>query len=284
MSDDHTPRLGLPYMAAGQAQKHLTLNEALSALDGYVGLAVESRTVATQPAAPADGVLYMIPAGGSTGADWAARAANTIVRFEAGGWIALATFVGQFAYVKDENRILIRAVTNDWRGIGNYVSSLSNLTGVGIGTAQDPANLLTVRAASALFAGVSAGFQIKLNKVAAGDTASLLYQTGFSGRAEIGLTGDDKLHLKVSADGSSWTEAWVTDSSGRTGFGVSAPTARVQVDGAMRVKSYVKTALPSASAEGAGAMIYVSNDAAGATLAFSDGADWRRVHDRAVVA
>ena len=284
MSDDHTPRLGLPYMAAGQAQKHLTLNETLALLDGYVGLAVESRTTTVQPASPAEGAMYMIPPAGASGADWSARPAGALVRWDAGGWTPLATFVGQFAYVKDENRVLIRAVTNDWRGIGNYVTALSNVSNVAIGAGTDGANPLLVKAASALFTGVTAGVQVKLNKTASADTASLLYQTGFSGRAEIGLCGDDKLHLKVSADGSSWTEAWVTDSAGRTGFGVSAPTARVQVDGAVRVKSYAKAALPSASAEGAGAILHVSDDAAGATLVFSDGADWRRVHDRAVVA
>jgi hypothetical protein len=48
---------------------------------------------------------------------------------------------------------------------------------------------------------------LKLNKAAAGDTASLLLQTGLSGRAELGLAGDDALHVKVSPNGSSWFEA-----------------------------------------------------------------------------
>jgi hypothetical protein len=43
--------------------------------------------------------------------------------------------------------------------------------------------------------------------VSACDTASLLYQDAFSGRAELGLAGDDDFHLKVSADGATWKEA-----------------------------------------------------------------------------
>ena len=35
--------------------------------------------------------------------------------------------------------------------------------------------------------------------------------------------------------------------------------------------------------DGAGALIYVWDDAGGAVLAFSDGTDWRRVTDRAVI-
>ncbi len=48
-----------------------------------------------------------------------------------------------------------------------------------------------------------------------------------------------------------------------------------------RVPVVLKTALPSA--EPAGQLVYVSNEAGGAVLAFSDGTNWRRVTDRAVV-
>ena len=100
----------------------------------------------------------------------------------------------------------------------------------------------------------------------------------------MGLCGDDRLHVKVSADGAAWTEALTVEAAtGRVGLGVAA-TSRLHVDGAVRVKGYAKAALPGAGSEGAGALIYVSDDAAGSTLAFSDGTAWRRVHDRAVVA
>ena len=52
MSDDATPRLGLPYLAAAQAQKHVTMNEALSLLDGLVSTSAVSRSLAAQPASP----------------------------------------------------------------------------------------------------------------------------------------------------------------------------------------------------------------------------------------
>ncbi len=46
--------------------------------------------------------------------------------------------------------------------------------------------------------------------------------------------------------------------------------------------SYAVAALPSA-ALWTGAMVFVSNEAGGAVPAFSDGTNWRRVTDRAVV-
>lgn len=45
--------------------------------------------------------------------------------------------------------------------------------------------------------------------------------------------------------------------------------------------SYLKTALPPATT--AGEIIFVSNESGGAVLAFSDGTNWRRVTDRAIV-
>jgi len=45
--------------------------------------------------------------------------------------------------------------------------------------------------------------------------------------------------------------------------------------------SYTVATLPSAAT--AGLMIYVSDETGGAVPAFSDGTDWRRVTDRAVV-
>lgn len=49
------------------------------------------------------------------------------------------------------------------------------------------------------------------------------------------------------------------------------------------VPSTTVAGAPSASTEGAAAIIYVSDEAGGATLAFSDGTNWRRVQDRAVI-
>ena len=63
---------------------------------------------------------------------------------------------------------------------------------------------------------------MKINKALPADTASLLLQSGYSGRAEFGLTGDDDWTVKVSADGASWIEAMKADAaSGR----VTLPSA-----------------------------------------------------------
>lgn len=105
MFDDVTPRLGLPYVVAAQAQKHIPINESLARLDGLVQLAVESRSVPAQPISPASGGVWILPAG-ATGAAWGGQAAGTLMRFEAGAWEALTPAEGVLAWVKDENQMV----------------------------------------------------------------------------------------------------------------------------------------------------------------------------------
>lgn len=52
-------------------------------------------------------------------------------------------------------------------------------------------------------------------------------------------------------------------------------------DGVPQLPSYVKTALPAPAP--AGRMIFVTNDVGGAVPAFSDGTNWLRVTDRAII-
>jgi hypothetical protein len=105
MFDDVTPRLGLPYVVAAQAQKHIPINESLARLDGLVQLAVESRAVAAQPASPVAGGVWILPTS-ATGAAWGGRPAGTLMRFEAGAWEMLAPAEGVLAWVKDENQMV----------------------------------------------------------------------------------------------------------------------------------------------------------------------------------
>lgn len=53
----------------------------------------------------------------------------------------------------------------------------------------------------------------------------------------------------------------------------------------VRGESFTVATLPPADADryGEGTMIYVSDETGGGVMAFSDGTDWRRVTDRAVV-
>jgi len=102
---DTSPNLNFPYLAAGQAQKHVTVNETIQRLDALVQLAVVSATTSAQPASPADGSVYILPAG-KTGADWGAMGDAALAYYRDGAWEEIAPREGWLAYVKDDERLL----------------------------------------------------------------------------------------------------------------------------------------------------------------------------------
>jgi Protein of unknown function (DUF2793) len=94
-------------------------------------------------------------------------------------------------------------------------ADLQGLGVLGVNATADATNKLAVNSSAALFNNIGAGVQIKVNKNVAADSASFLFQTGFSGRAEIGTSGDDDFHFKVSANGSAYFESlWIAGASG----------------------------------------------------------------------
>lgn len=108
-------RLGLPYLAAAQAQKHVTVNETLLRLDALVQLSARSATIAVQPASPSDGDLYLLPAG-KTGAAWGAMADGAIAYYRDGVWEDLTPNIGWRCYAEDEAALYARSASA-WRRI-----------------------------------------------------------------------------------------------------------------------------------------------------------------------
>jgi len=208
-----TPNLALPYIFAAQAQKHVTHNEAIRALDCLVQLSVADRHLAAPPGSPVEGERYLVAAAAS-GA-WVGQSGR-IAAFQDGAWAFYVPRDGWIVWVADENVALVY----DGGAWSTLVGGPIAATTLGInGATADTTNRLAVTSPATLFNHAGNGHQVKVNKNAAGDTASFLYQTGFSGRAEIGLTGDDDFHFKVSSNGSAWFEGIRIDrANGRVSF------------------------------------------------------------------
>jgi hypothetical protein len=98
---------------------------------------------------------------------------------------------------------------------------VTGATQIGVNATPDSTNKLSVNSDAVLFNHNGTTSQVKVNKNAAGNTASHLFQTGFSGRAEFGTIGDDNFTLKTSSDGSAFTTALIAAS---TDGAVSIPT------------------------------------------------------------
>jgi hypothetical protein len=90
-----TPRLSLPFLSVGQAQKEFTHNESLQTLDALVGGAVEGPPLATPPPAPPIGSCYIVAAS-ATGA-WAGKA-QCLAAWTSGGWRFIAPVDGMMLY------------------------------------------------------------------------------------------------------------------------------------------------------------------------------------------
>lgn len=242
---EQSPRLSLSYVAPSQAQKHVTVNETFRRLDALSQLSVLSQTVTAEPGAPAEGDAYILPAS-PTGATWASYSEDDIAVYQDGAWAQIAPIEGLRAWVDDDGALAIYDGAN-WISLSEGGATKK----FGINASADATNRLSVKADAVLFShdDVTPGNDdclVKINKKAAADTGSVLFQTNFSGRAEFGLTGDDDFHVKVSANGSSWTDAAVIDKdNGKVGLGVAAPIYRLDIEDAaatlLRVRRSSKT-------------------------------------------
>ncbi len=101
----NSSNLALPYLAVGQAQKHVTVNETLRRLDAIVQLSVVSATTTVQPGAPADGAVYIVPSGKS-GDQWAGFANWSLGYYRDGAWEQVTPREGWLAYVRDSGLLL----------------------------------------------------------------------------------------------------------------------------------------------------------------------------------
>lgn len=102
MSD--TSRLKLPFLDAAQAQKHVTVNEALSRIDALTSGRVETLGQTVPPSAPLEGEVH-IAGTGSSGA-WAGQD-GSFAMFMNGGWDFAAPWAGARAWVAADAKEMI---------------------------------------------------------------------------------------------------------------------------------------------------------------------------------
>lgn len=204
--DEATDNLQLPYIMPSQAQKHVTHNEALRRLDAVAQIGLVD-ILDTPPAAPDDGAVYGI--GASPAGAWEG-AAGQLAAWQDGAWQIIAPRRGWLGWRRGEARLYVHDGT-EWQAYG----AEGTLPMLGIEASADDTNRLSVASPASLFSHAGADHRMKINKAGTDDTASLLFQSGFSGRAEMGLAGTDRFCLKTSGDGGTWTVALEVSEDGR---------------------------------------------------------------------
>jgi hypothetical protein len=211
-----SPRLDLPYLQPAQAQKHVTHNEAVMRLDALVQLVLQHSAATVPPADPLPGAAYGLGAGAV--AAWSGQDGMLAI-WQGEGWLFLPPAEGWRAWD------LAAGAYRLWDGSAWVTPQQQDR--LGLSTSADETNRLAVASAAALFTHAGAGHQLKINKASDTETASLLFQSNWSGHAELGLAGSRDFSIKVS-DGGSWQEALVVEAdTARVGLGTANPGARL---------------------------------------------------------
>lgn len=213
MSD--SPNLGLPFIEAAQAQKHVTHNEALALIDAVVQIAVSDMGANAPPASPASGARVVV---GAAPTGLFAGRTGRIASYDEAGWRFAAPKGGWIVW-SSADRIFFVYSGSAWIKLTDALGAIQNLAMLGLGATADATNPLSVRAPNALFTaryaadGGDGSLRFKLNKETAAATVSQLYQTNWSGRAETGLIGDDLWAVRRSVNGVTWTTPFVVDAA-----------------------------------------------------------------------
>lgn len=272
-----TANLGLPFIEGGQAQKHVTHNEALRILDAVIQVAVLDVDRTVPPASPDDGDRHIV-AIGSTGV-WAGHAA-TIATWEDNAWRFLVPHAGWIAWsIADDVLFVFDGAV--WRDLRELPVLLDNAHRIGVNTSADAFNRLSVRSNAVLLADIATGdggsgdVRLQMSKEGSGNTASMVFSSAFSGRAEFGLIGSDAFKLKVSPDGSSFVEALAIDQASGN---LTLPRA-LSLSGAIspgQITSDQNDYAPSGFS--AAGILRISTDAMRQITGLAGGSSGRRVH------
>jgi hypothetical protein len=148
-----------------------------------------------------DGECYLIAA--QAAGTWSGKDGMLAFRQD-GAWIYIVPRDGWRAFFLEDGRL--RGLNSgEWRDLS--LPADGSLAMIGVNATPDGTNRLAVSSQASLFNHEGHGHQIKVNKAAIADTASLLFQSAWSGRAEMELAGNDEFSVKVSGDGASWQTA-----------------------------------------------------------------------------
>ncbi|WP_052249788.1 DUF2793 domain-containing protein [Tateyamaria sp. ANG-S1] len=200
---DTTARLGLPLILPSQAQKHVTHNEALALLDGITQLVLTERGAAAPPALPAPGETYAL--GPAPTGVWTGQG-GMLAQWGGSHWQFIPPQEGWLAWDLDAGTLLVHRA-------GAWQAVVGDFAELGIGTSADAINRFAVASEASLLTHAGAGHQLKINKAATADTNALLFQTNWSGRAEMGCAGNDDFSIKVSQDGTTFHDGLVVDAA-----------------------------------------------------------------------
>lgn len=100
-----TNHLAITLLETAQAQKDVTVNEALARIDAVLNTGAIDRTLSAPPGSPNEGDVYIVAAGAS--GDWAGQE-DAIAYYDGGVWRFITPREGMRLWVNDEDTAYIR--------------------------------------------------------------------------------------------------------------------------------------------------------------------------------
>ena len=191
MTSPSTTRLGIALLAPNQGLKYITHNEGLVDLDVMVQTSI-SGIVETLPITPEPGECVRLSTDlllhSDNGKMDEIAVFDTDWRFypPREGWLCWNEQTAQMEIYSD----------GAWQSL-----PITKVERFGINVDADLNNQLTVKGATSLFDAETNSCRVTINRHSSSDTASLLFGTGYTANAEIGLVGGNDIAIKVSEDG-----------------------------------------------------------------------------------
>ena len=193
-----TPNLNLPLLEPAQAQKHVTVNEALARLDALGQMALASVAATVPPGSPAEGEVHGIGAG-ATGV-WSGQDGRLAV-FVNGGWVFVTPGAGWQGWS------LAAGTRVQYDGVG-WVEGAGALSVNGAGFVHR--SVETDHTVSAGPTSVVAGF-LPANAIVYGVTGLVLSNIGGASTLEVGVSGTSNRYGSGIGTG---TGSWVRGLTG----------------------------------------------------------------------
>ncbi|MFW0776980.1 MAG: DUF2793 domain-containing protein [Rickettsiales bacterium] len=122
-----TNNLGITLVEQSQAQKEVTVNQALTRLDAILNIGAISRTTDTPPGSPAESDLYIV--GSSPTGEWGGHA-NEIAYYEQ-NWKFIVPNEGMSLWVSDESTIYLYDGSAWIQSIGGDLEAIEALSSTG---------------------------------------------------------------------------------------------------------------------------------------------------------
>ena len=202
----NTPNLNITPVSQAQSQKEVTINTAFQLLDMLQNNTLKNQTLTAPPGSPSEGDLYLV-ATSPTGA-WSGQAGKLAYYINA-SWSFISPRVGLQLWDSNLSKIQI------WTGSAfiDPVTADNSFSTLGVNATPNSTNKLSVSSSAILFNHIGGDCKVFINKNASANGATVIFEDGFSERAEFGCIGDDTFQLKVSPDGSTFYQSFVIDNS-----------------------------------------------------------------------